>query len=56
MPRHNSRNASSSAPPPGLHIERSGDVLIFTLENPGDGNKVTGKMLNAREAQTHHSH
>jgi len=47
MPRHNSRNATSSAPPPGLHIERSGDVLNFTLENPGDGNKITGKMLDA---------
>jgi enoyl-CoA hydratase/carnithine racemase len=47
MPRRNSRVSSGSVPPSGLQIERSGDVLVFTLDNPGEGNKVTGKMLDA---------
>jgi methylglutaconyl-CoA hydratase len=34
-----------------LHIGRSGDVLAFTLQNPSEGNKVTGKMLDAMLAE-----
>jgi methylglutaconyl-CoA hydratase len=31
----------------GLQIERAGDVLTFTLNNPTEGNRVTGAMLDA---------
>ena len=54
MPRHNSRKTIRSTPsagPAGLQIERSGEVLAFTLENPGDGNKVSGKMMDAMLAE-----
>ena len=51
MTRQNSRIAAGSAPPVGLQIERSGNVLAFTLENPSDGNKVTGRMLDAMLAE-----
>jgi methylglutaconyl-CoA hydratase len=32
---------------PGVVIERSGDVLNFTLEDSGQGNEVTGAMFDA---------
>jgi methylglutaconyl-CoA hydratase len=32
---------------PGLVIERTGDVLTFTLDNQDHGNQVTGAMLDA---------
>jgi enoyl-CoA hydratase/carnithine racemase len=41
------KNSSSAETPPGLKIERAGDVLTFTLDNPADGNRVTGAMLDA---------
>jgi len=31
----------------GLRIERAGDILSFTLDNPAEGNRVTGAMLDA---------
>jgi methylglutaconyl-CoA hydratase len=31
----------------GLQIERNGDVLTFTLDNPAAGNRVTAAMLGA---------
>jgi enoyl-CoA hydratase/carnithine racemase len=31
----------------GMVIERAGDVLSFTLDNPGRGNEVTGPMFDA---------
>jgi len=31
----------------GLLVERAGDVLTFTLNNPDEGNRVTGAMLDA---------
>jgi len=31
----------------GLQIERAGEVLTFTLNNPAEGNRVTGAMLDA---------
>ena len=34
-----------------LIIERAGDVLRFTLNNPQDGNKVTGPMFDAMLAE-----
>jgi methylglutaconyl-CoA hydratase len=41
------KNSSSAETPPGLKIERAGDVLTFTLNNPAKGNSVTGAMLDA---------
>lgn len=38
---------SPDADVPGLKIERIGDLLTFTLDNPADGNRVTGLMLDA---------
>jgi methylglutaconyl-CoA hydratase len=32
---------------PGLVIERTGDVLTFTLDNADHGNQVTGAMFDA---------
>ena len=29
----------------GVIIERTGDILAFTLNNPGHGNEVTGAMF-----------
>jgi methylglutaconyl-CoA hydratase len=40
----NSQSAETTA---GLKIERAGDVLTFTLDNPAKGNSVTGAMLDA---------
>ncbi|HSY30653.1 MAG TPA: enoyl-CoA hydratase/isomerase family protein [Verrucomicrobiae bacterium] len=41
------KNSPSAETPPGLKIERVGDVLTFTLNNPAKGNNVTGAMLDA---------
>ena len=41
------KNSPSEETPPGLRIERAGDVLTFTLDNPADANRVTGAMLDA---------
>jgi methylglutaconyl-CoA hydratase len=41
------KNSPSTESPAGLKIERAGDVLTFTLDNPGKGNSVTGAMLDA---------
>ena len=40
-------NSPSSQTSAGLKIERAGDVLTFTLDNPAEGNRVTGSMLDA---------
>ena len=40
-------NSPSTETPAGLKIERAGDILTFTLDNPADGNRVTGAMLDA---------
>jgi methylglutaconyl-CoA hydratase len=50
MLRHNSPSSSSPVPP-GLQIERSGDVLLFTLDRPGDGNRIIGNMFDAMLAE-----
>src|ERR1700675_4233052 len=41
------KNSLSAETPAGLQIERAGDVLTFTLNNPAKGNTVTGAMLDA---------
>jgi len=41
------KNSPSAETPPGLKIERAGDVLTFTLDHPPKGNSVTGAMLDA---------
>ena len=41
------KNSPSTETPPGLKIERAGDVLTFTLDNPDKSNSVTGAMLDA---------
>jgi methylglutaconyl-CoA hydratase len=40
-------NSQSTESPAGLKIERASDVLSFTLNNPAEGNRVTGAMLEA---------
>jgi methylglutaconyl-CoA hydratase len=40
-------NSPSTETPAGLKLERAGDILTFTLDNPADGNRVTGAMLDA---------
>jgi methylglutaconyl-CoA hydratase len=42
---------SDSSRPIGVVIERAGDVLSFTLDNPGHGNEVTGPMFDAMLAE-----
>jgi methylglutaconyl-CoA hydratase len=47
-------NPTSASIPPaaaGVIIERAGDVLIFTLNNPDHGNEVTGSMFDAMLAE-----
>jgi len=51
MPRHKSSAQSNPIVAPGLQIGRDGDVLTLTLDNPGHGNEVTGKMLDAMLAE-----
>jgi enoyl-CoA hydratase/carnithine racemase len=40
-------NSPSTETPAALKIERAGEVLSFTLNNPAEGNRVTGAMLDA---------
>jgi enoyl-CoA hydratase/carnithine racemase len=40
-------NSPNSDTPAGLKIEQAGEVLSFTLDNPAEGNRVTGAMLEA---------
>ncbi len=40
-------NSQSTESLAGLKIERASDVLSFTLNNPAEGNRVTGAMLEA---------
>ena len=40
-------NLQGSDSTAGLQIERNGDVLSFTLDNPTEGNCVTGAMLDS---------
>jgi methylglutaconyl-CoA hydratase len=48
----NKRPGSSSARgPAGVRIERAGDVLTFTLDNPEHGNEVSGPMFDAMLAE-----
>jgi methylglutaconyl-CoA hydratase len=42
---------SGSEVPPGVVIERAGDVLTFTLDNARHGNQVTGRMFDAMLAE-----
>lgn len=41
----------SAVPDGRVLIERSSDVLTFTLDNPGHGNEVTGAMFDAMLAE-----
>jgi methylglutaconyl-CoA hydratase len=48
MPRKKSAaSPSAAAAPPGLLIERTTDVLTFTLDNGDHGNHITGLMFDA---------
>jgi methylglutaconyl-CoA hydratase len=50
VPRMSIPNASvpsGSRTGDGVEIERTGDVLTFTLDNPDHGNEVTGAMFDA---------
>ena len=42
---------SKPAAATGVVIERAGDVLTFTLDNPSHGNEVTGAMFDAMQAE-----
>jgi methylglutaconyl-CoA hydratase len=39
---------------PGLIIERTGDVVTFTLDDADDGNQVRGRMFDAMLAELQH--
>ena len=41
------KNSPSTKTLAGLKIDRAGDLLIFTLDNLPDGNRVSGAMLDA---------
>ena len=41
------KSVTSSAPAVHISLERSGNVLVFTLDNPANGNEVTGSMFDA---------
>jgi methylglutaconyl-CoA hydratase len=47
MARKKSAASPTGAAPPGLLIERAGDVLSFTLDNGDHGNHITGLMFDA---------
>ena len=51
MPSKKSSTSSKPASPVGVAIERTNDVLTFTLNNAGSGNEVTGKMFDAMLAE-----
>ena len=44
---------SSPSPGTGVVIQRTPDVLTFTLDNPSHGNEVTGAMFDAMLAELH---
>ncbi|MFY9529681.1 MAG: enoyl-CoA hydratase/isomerase family protein [Candidatus Acidiferrales bacterium] len=44
-------SSSTSSAPVGVVIERTGDVLTFTLDNAERGNEVTGAMFDAMLAE-----
>jgi methylglutaconyl-CoA hydratase len=50
-----SNSKSPTSPKPactlGVAIERTSDILTFTLDNAGHGNEVTGKMFDAMLAE-----
>jgi enoyl-CoA hydratase/carnithine racemase len=41
------KNLTSRETPAGLKIQRAGDVVTLTLDNPAEANRVTGAMLDA---------
>jgi methylglutaconyl-CoA hydratase len=47
MPARETARASQSAIPREIIIEHTGDVLNFTLNNPEQGNQITGAMFDA---------
>jgi methylglutaconyl-CoA hydratase len=47
MSNQEASDSSGFSSPIGVVIERAGDVLSFTLDNPGHGNEVTGPMFDA---------
>ena len=47
MPKQKTRGSAGPSAAIGVVIERAGDVLSFTLDNPGHGNEVTGPMFDA---------
>jgi methylglutaconyl-CoA hydratase len=51
VPNQDPTGSISAASPPGVHIERAGDVLIFTLDNAEHGNEVTGPRFDAMLAE-----
>jgi len=53
MTKKNPTIASAAASGLGVEIERAGDVLTFTLDNPSQGNQVTGAMFDAMLAELH---
>ena len=53
MPPQNPSAASPSSASQGVIIERTPDVLTFTLNNPEHGNEVTGTMFDAMLSELH---
>jgi enoyl-CoA hydratase/carnithine racemase len=51
MPNKKSSTSSKPASPLGVAIERTNDILTFTLDNADGGNEVTGKMFDAMLAE-----
>lgn len=51
MPSASSAGPAGPAASLGVKIERTGDVLAFTLENSEGGNQVTGAMFDAMLAE-----
>jgi methylglutaconyl-CoA hydratase len=51
MPNKKSPTSSKPASPLGVAIERTTDILTYTLDNAGSGNEVTGKMFDAMLAE-----
>lgn len=53
MPKKDSEKSRTSPGPPGVVVERAGEVLAFTFDNPAHGNEVTGAMFDAMLAVLH---
>jgi enoyl-CoA hydratase/carnithine racemase len=51
MPSQNPSAPDLPGTPTGVIIERTADVLTFTLDNPQHGNEVTGAMFDAMLAE-----